>query len=464
MKKHLSIVAISVILMSWPIKILAAPANQIVISEIQTASASDASQEFVELYNPTSASISVDNWTMEYASSSGTTWTKKATLSGAVPAFGFFLISTSGYMAGDVVMSSGLAGAGGHLRIKNSSGTVIDLVGWGTAAHPEGAAIEAPIAGGSVERIPGRLNSSAGNGEDTNTNSLDFVLRDMAEPQRISSAVEDPSLALPPTPDPDPGETDPIPVTTYLPVYITEALPDPASPLTDAKDEYIELFNPNDVAVSLKGYTIRTGSNFRSYYTIGEVSIAPGAYMSFYSVDTKLGLPNSGGAVQILDPLGNILDVTDTYGTTKVGQAWADINGVWVWTLEPTPGAANVLSEPAPKTITTTTKATAKKVAAKKTTTKKASTKKAAAKKTSKAKSKKVAKPKIALASATQAITDPSPVARWLLIAAGCFTIMYALYGFRHDIYNYYIKTQRNIAARFSNRSTLPWRRNRRAN
>lgn len=462
MKKLLSIVGIIVVYISWPARILAAPTNHIVISEIQTASASDASQEFVELYNPTNTSISLNTWTMECASSAGTTWTKKATLNGTIPAYGFYLIATAGYAAGDSIMTSGLASSAGHVRIKNSNGVVIDLVGWGTAAFSEGSAVAAAAAGGSIERIPGRLNLLAGNGEDSDNNATDFVLREVAEPQRTSSGAEDPALAPAEVPievtQPEPVEETPVVAPTYLPIYITEALPDPASPLTDAKDEFIELFNPNDQPVILKGYTIRTGSNFRSFYTIGEVTIAAGEYRSFYAVDTKLGLTNSGGAVQLLDPLGNIVDVTDTYGTAKSGQAWADINGVWAWTLTPTPGAANILSEPTPAVVATTA---TKKATAKKTTTKKAATKKTT-KKTSKATAKKTkAKtPKTGIVGATEAITDPSPVARWLLIAAGCFTILYAIYGFRHDLYNYYIKARTNLGARLQNRPALPWRRN----
>jgi hypothetical protein len=285
------------------------------------------------------------------------------------------------------------------------------------------------------------------------------VLRETAEPQRTSSTIEDPSLVPPETPDPDQAEEEvPVATPTYMPIYITEVLPDPASPLSDAKDEFIELFNPNDVAVNLKGYTIRTGSSFKSYYAIGDVTIGAGGYAAFYSVDTKLGLTNSGGAVQILDPLGNILDVTDVYGAAKTGQAWADINGIWSWTLEATPGAANVLSESIPKaTASTTAKVTTKRAAAKK-----VATKKAAAKKTSKAAAKKVkAKTaKTGIAAATSAIADPSPLARWLLIGAGCFTIMYAIYGFRHDIYNYYIKGRRHLQAWIQDRPALPWRRN----
>jgi len=457
MKRLVIILSIVGMVLSWPIKVLAAPADHIVISEVQTGSATDTSQEFVELYNPTDTVQVLDNWTLEYGSSTGATWTKKATLSGSIPAYGFYLLATASYITADNAMSSGLASSGGHVRIKDTAGSIIDLVGWGSAAHPEGMAVAAPLAGGSIERTPGRLNALAGNSEDTDNNAVDFVLREVAEPQTTAAAIEDPSLAPVeiPVEAPEPNDDGEVIQPTYLPIYITEALPDPASPLTDARDEFIELYNPNDVAVNLKGYTIRTGTNLKSYYTIGDVTILSGAYMSFYSVDTKLGLTNSGGAVQLLDPLGLILDVTDTYGTAKVGQAWADINGVWAWTLEPTPGAANVLVE-AIKTTSSSAKATTKK-----TTTKKTAAKKATKKKTSKAASKKTKakSTKTSLLAATSGITDPSPVAKWLLIAAGCFTIVYALYGFRHDIYNHYIKTKRDVAAWLSRRSAMPWRR-----
>ena len=447
--------------MSWPAQILAAPANHIVISEVQTGSATDASWEFVELYNPTSAVIVLDDWTLEYASSAATTWTKKATIMGSIPAFGYYLISTAGYALGNGTMSAGLASTGGHVRIKNANSTVIDLVGWGTASRAEVAPAAAAPAGGSIERAPGRLSSLAGNGEDSDNNLNDFVVRDMAEPQRISSEVENPSLVPVEVPEPELIDDTPVISPIYLPIYITEAFPDPASPLTDAKDEFIELYNPNDIPVNLKGYSIRIGANFRSYYTIGDVTISPGAYTSFYPVSTKLGLTNSGGAVQLVDPLGNVLDVTDSYTAAKTGQAWADINGLWMWTMEPTPGAMNVLLEPAPKLAVTTATSTAPKSTTKKTAAKKTPKTKAAVKKITKAavKKSKSKVPKTSIAATTSTITEPSPLARWLLIASGCFTIMYAIYGFRHDLYNYYIKTRRNITTWIQDRPTMPWRR-----
>lgn len=464
MKKYLYGLLLAAIIF-MPIGAQAAdPANHIVISEIQTASSMDASSEFVELYNPTDSPVLLTDFTMEYASAAGTTWTKKATLTGSIPSHSFYLIATTGQTA-DAVMTSGLAGTSGHIRLKQSNGTVVDTVGWGAATKSEINPIEAPSAGGSIERLPGRLNELAGNWQDTDNNSQDFIVRTASEPQTTKSTPEDPNAVAAPAVEENPPaeeQIEPPPIPVYLPLYITEAFPDPASPLSDAADEFIELYNPNDQPVNAKGYVIRTGSSFKSFYTIGDVVIPANSYMSFFALTTHLGLTNSGGAVQLLDPLGNILDVTDAYGPAKTGQSWADINGSWMWTLEPTPGAANILSTPVATTkATTTTKA---KATTKKAATKPKTTKAKAAKKTSKATTKKTKTkaPKTSIAAATSAIAEPSPLARWLLIAAGCFTILYAIYGFRHDLFNYYIKTRTNLATWLQSRPALSWRRNHR--
>ena len=63
----------------WPMAAHAALATSVVISEIQTASATDAWAEFVELYNPTSADVTIDGWVLQYHATGATSaWATKS--------------------------------------------------------------------------------------------------------------------------------------------------------------------------------------------------------------------------------------------------------------------------------------------------------------------------------------------------------------------------------------------------
>src|SRR3954447_4620132 len=47
--------------------------------------------DFIEVFNPTGAAVSVAGWSVQYASATGTTWQVSA-LSGSIPPGGYFLI------------------------------------------------------------------------------------------------------------------------------------------------------------------------------------------------------------------------------------------------------------------------------------------------------------------------------------------------------------------------------------
>ncbi|MBX7100055.1 MAG: lamin tail domain-containing protein [Myxococcaceae bacterium] len=201
----------------------------VLLSEVSAASATSASDEFVELYNPNPTPVAIGGWKLQYRSQAGASYQTVDTLvAGAtIAAHGYYLVvsgTAAGYTgtpAGDEVAKTGggvdttlgFAGTSGHVRLGLPTvGTatdagdplVADTLGWGTAVGPEGAPAVAPdfTAGQSLERkaksastaasmASGGADQYGGNGYDSNDNSLDFVTRTSRQPQ---------SKALPPEP------------------------------------------------------------------------------------------------------------------------------------------------------------------------------------------------------------------------------------------------------------------------
>jgi Lamin Tail Domain len=193
--------------------------SYVVISEVQIAGATT-DDEFVELYNPTSAPIDLGGWRLTRASASGLTMENLVTAFAPgtlIGAYGFLLIApSSGYQGGvvpDVYYTTGSRLASNNSVILYSDGgvTVVDRLGMGTASIREGTAIPNPGTGGSVERKAAASSSVAsmgmgggdafyGNGEDTDDNSSDFVQRATSNPQNGSSPSERlPGLSLDPS-------------------------------------------------------------------------------------------------------------------------------------------------------------------------------------------------------------------------------------------------------------------------
>lgn len=128
---------------------------------------------------------------------------------------------------------------------------------------------------------------------------------------------------------------------------INELLPNPASPQTDAQDEFIEIYNSNVENFDLSGFILQTGTtNLHKYTFPSGVKLAPKSFTAFSLRGTGLSLSNSDGQVVLFDPLGNAISKTDVYSSAKDGQAWALAEGKWYWTTSPTPSAENVINEP----------------------------------------------------------------------------------------------------------------------
>ena len=217
----------------------AAAVDHIVVSEVVTGGTS-ASDELIELYNPSSAPLPLEGLELVYVTASGATVSRRASWSlGApeMPPGAHLLVANElGVFApiADALYAGGMAATGGSvaLRIQGAS-SAIDAVGWGSAASTwlEGLPADVPPAGASLERLPG---GSAGSTVDTNSNRADFTVRAVPDPQNAGSPpVPDPTQPSPtpttaptatPTPTVTPGPTaTPTPTATPGPTAIAIA-------------------------------------------------------------------------------------------------------------------------------------------------------------------------------------------------------------------------------------------------
>ncbi|HYI66622.1 MAG TPA: hypothetical protein VEW95_06860 [Candidatus Limnocylindrales bacterium] len=202
----------------------AAAVDHLVVSEVVTGGAS-ASDELIELYNPSSASLPLEGLELIYVTATGATVSRRAAWSlGAaeMPPGGHLLVANElGIFApiADALYASGMAATGGSVAIRiQGAATAVDAVGWGTATSTwlEGGPAVAPPAGASLERLPG---GSAGSTVDTDSNGSDFSVRPVPDPQNSGS---------PPVPDP----TQPSPTPTPAPTGTPAPTPTPTTSAT----------------------------------------------------------------------------------------------------------------------------------------------------------------------------------------------------------------------------------------
>ncbi|MDQ0707715.1 5'-nucleotidase [Arthrobacter woluwensis] len=181
--------------------------------------------KFVELYNSTDAPVSLDGWSLQYRSGSGTAAPNSVTaLRGSIPAKGTFLIkggsnnaaSTAAELptpdqdapsfnpsgtTGTVILArqaTALSGLGTGSQVEPTN--VADLLGYGTSNTYEVKAATAPSSNTDVKAL------TRSNHADTNDNSADFSLSASITPTP-SAGTGGPDPTPTPTPTPTPGGT-----------------------------------------------------------------------------------------------------------------------------------------------------------------------------------------------------------------------------------------------------------------
>jgi hypothetical protein len=124
-------------------------------------------------------------------------------------------------------------------------------------------------------------------------------------------------------------------------LLITELLAN--APSTDTGLEFIEIYNPNNRAIELGGYSLQVGPNYTKQFTITSGKINANEYMVFSDSDSGIVLPNTTGvSLRIVAPAGNIVFETSTYNNAGDSVSWALVEDQWIYTNRPTPKGANL--------------------------------------------------------------------------------------------------------------------------
>jgi len=170
--------------------------SSIVIGQFRTRGPNGGSDEFIELYNLSSSAVDIGGWLVDGSNSSGTRSTRAIISPGTVPSPGCHYLLTnsnptggpySGSVPGDQTYGVGITDDGG-IAIKRPDGSVADEVGMsGGSAFKEGAPL-APLTSNSNVSYERRPGGQAGNGQDTDNNSLDFRLISPSNPRNRSIA------------------------------------------------------------------------------------------------------------------------------------------------------------------------------------------------------------------------------------------------------------------------------------
>ncbi len=316
----------------------------VVIYQMQTGAPASASQEYIALYNNTDAPVDITNWCVVYASSSDITQTQ---LSCAKPSsdpaariflkpYSAWLLATSEFalthpaFTPDSTFNGGLASTSGHIKLLDAGQKLVDSVGWGSAIHPEGSVAIAPASGKLLQRhgqIPETL-------QDLNNNAVDFYQTELVFPVGGNTYEE---ILLPETCSAN-DSTCASNLNSRL--VLSELLPDATG--ADAGQEFIELYNPTDSAVSSSGYSLQLGPSFAKNYPLPDSLIEAKSYRAFSDVETGLTLPNTSASLRLVAPDG-ITSSETTYSELEEATSIAYVNGSWQQTYQPTPGTENTL-------------------------------------------------------------------------------------------------------------------------
>ena len=310
-----------------PTKGISYPPGSILISEVAwSGTIASAHDEWIELYNPGGSKIDLDGWILTDDADI------QILLSISMAPYSFALLertddSTVSSIQADQIYTGSLKNSGDALILLDPAGGTVDSANETGGAWPAGDSSSRA----SMERLggddrPGNWATFTGHfgiGLDSLGNPILGTPRGVNSIHLPPPATATPTGSLtPPTSTPLPNETATQPVAySHGAVLVNEIAW--AGTAASASDEWIELYNPNDVLISLEGWRLHDDGDIS---IILEGTITPNGYFLLERSDDQTvanipadliyngSLSNGGGSLQLLDPNDVLIDSANLKG------------------------------------------------------------------------------------------------------------------------------------------------------
>ena len=211
----------------WPNIPSASVATNVVISQFRTRGPNGTSDEFIELYNPTSAAVNIGGWLIKVSNSSGAVDTRVTINANVQLATGqHYLIAnnaTGGYggsVAADQTYSTDITDDGGIALFMSNGTTIVDQVGMSSGSAYKEGTILTPFTTNTDQAYERKPGASSGNCTDSTSNAGDFYVQAPSEPRDATSAAIAPTCQTA-TPTPTLTPTATVTGTAPYPVILS---------------------------------------------------------------------------------------------------------------------------------------------------------------------------------------------------------------------------------------------------
>jgi len=332
--------------------------RSVIINEVAWAgTAASPNDEWLELYNPSSADITLTGWKIRKNACDGSGLDYIALANGSkILKGGFFLLerglfSTDNSTVSDVAADQiylesttpALLDGGEVLYLCDSLGNFIDTANKNGGAWPKGnlspnyASMERVGISTETDTTWATNLGNPKNGKNANNGPI------YGTPKRVNSV----------------GAPAPTPVPTIAPAPVIILLGRPiineflARPGFDwnqdgkvnVDDEFIEIKNIGNADISISGWTLDDEANLGSNpFTLPAINLKVGERKVFYGLQTNILLSDGGDTVRLINPSGKIFD-SYTYPIAKIEDhsfcRLVDGNGSWFDDCLPTPNFTN---------------------------------------------------------------------------------------------------------------------------